>query len=298
MLKPVFIENGDVCTFSGYAHNAETGELFAGVPANLPTQYNGGILRLPNMLKCNVVESWGAVSMPREKLQSIIDKNAAKATATTQPQTTQPHSHKMQNNTYTAFENATGKMSQVGREESPLGATGTGEILNLVINNPTGTGAAAQVLLGDGSGVLAQKLALPALPGGVTFGGNYGAQTLAVYNNMVKAGKWIKFKGNANFQALTNPGGASGQLLFSQGTTLQVVAQNDVIGSMLQQQPYNFMINYSGNQLDTSVRLAYNFVYTISDVTALYFQIPEGYTFSMSAEILSSRTASIMGLSN
>lgn len=297
-VKPIFILQPDgTCYASGYGLDAggnlaQIGfDLFATKP-NDPSK----IIKLPMRIRTATAQDWGVTCMDAASFNNKFN-NPSQGTSGQGLKSIQPAM--IGNNQDQSGALIPVKVPTLGtvamRQESPMGNKGVGETLYITFDNTLGA-ADAQILLGDGAQAIASPIFLntPPIPAGFVIGGDKGVNTLAYYQNFIRSGTMIRLKTKISFRALNALGQAAPQLFGGQTVTEFTI--NNMKGTSSNNIPIDFLNMYQFNQLDLTGRHFDDYDFTLSQRTALVFNIPRGFRFEMSANIYSYTNASTMQL--
>lgn len=286
MNKPIFVDKGDsTAYFSGYCLSSSNGIVAAPQSGLVMPLVGNTAVRLPLRIPKANASKWGVLVLSKDQFNEMKNYNKQ-----------QPENKKMMktnNNQALVYSENNKGIVDVDRIESAQGAEGTGMSL-LIGFDATAAGSSIDVLLGDGSGSIADLLAPAGIVGAGVITGDRGANTLNYYQGQFQAGKYIRLKGRVTFQAL-NAAGTAAQGLYAQNP-MRLVTVNDLKGESITNRVFNFNLGYKGDNFDLSVRYYDNFDFTLSDLTALRFTIPNGFNLQCTFTVYSFSNAAIMKL--
>lgn len=286
MVKPIYITQASgTCYHSGFGVDAN-GNLQQIGFVQYGKNDRGEIVKISQRILTKNAPLWGVECMDAATFEKKFNN----------PQN--PPSNKMANYQDPALLPVKTNGGTVAmRQESLTGSgkdKGIGETLFISFDNTLGA-APAQIVLGDaGQAIAGFFLATPPPPPGFVIGGDKGISTLAYYQNMMRSGLAIRLKTDITFRAFNALGGAAPQLFG--GNTVQEFVINNMKGTSTQNIPIDFLVKYKGDQFDLSVRHFDDYDFTLGSKTAMVFNIPAGFVFSMSANIYSYTDASTMVL--
>ena len=211
--------------------------------------------------------------LQRPDLAILIQKDQFKAQANKQNlsinnnNNTSQMQHNKMNPAVIPVETASGQLV-TGRDETQYSQGGEIITLNVSLDYTTAGGADPQtvdVLIGDGTGIIANRLGLPALPITMVVGGTFGAATLSLLKNFALS-DYIRLH--------TYQGEANTATYWSSGIPAQTIESN--IQGSLKTVNIDFNLNQDGSQFNEKIRRVGDFRFILATFTAIKQSLQKG----------------------